>query len=155
MIKKLGAADWLFILVSVLGIVVMIVFTVSGGKGGVENPSEELVKVVYYSPETADFVIDSIKAEDKVSDDGGIKKLGKVRSVTKNEAQVYVDSENGKLTAKGKEAYSSLYLETEAEGELVDNGVKINGTLLGVGHTMVVRAGKAKIYVTVYAIEKV
>ena len=153
--RKLNVIDWIFIIAAFGGVAMIILFFRGDGLfGKTETDNKGIYEITYYSAEVADFVCDSIGEGDRVSDDGGSKELGVVSNVYREDARVYVTDGEGNLVSAKKEGYSSLFLMTEAEAESFENGVIINGTRLGIGHTMVVRAGKAKIYMTVYDINE-
>ena len=115
---------------------------------------EETYAVTFISEEVAGFVTDRIQVGDKMSDEWLGVDLGEVLEVKLGPAQVYSARQDGKLVMSDKEGYYSILVTGYCDAVDNDNGITVDGLNLGVGHTMVVRIGDAKLYLVVQNIQK-
>ena len=115
---------------------------------------EETYVVSFIGEEVADYVVERIQAGDKVSDEWISVDLGSVLDVKLGEARSYSARQDGKLVMSDKENYSSIIVTCYCSAVNNGNGITVGNTNLGVGHTMVVRIGDAKLYLVVHNIQK-
>ena len=116
--------------------------------------SPEPYVITFIGEEVADYVVDRVEIGDPVTDDEASMDLGFVVDIRRSEALSYNPDYNGKLTLAPKEGYSCIHLVCRVQGTPSSSGVTVDGLALGVGHSMVVRAGDAKMYLVVYDIQK-
>ena len=117
--------------------------------GGVTAEPDK-VEIVFFEEECPDFVPPNTKVGDRVLDGTENNYLGVVTDVLVDESITYnVDERTDEVTIGHKEGYVSCYITAECEGTLSDNGIVINGTLYGVGHTVILHAGFGKYYLTI------
>ena len=123
--------------------------------GGVTVEPDK-VEIVFFEEECPDFVPEHTQVGDKVLDGTENKFLGTVTDIMVDDSITYnIDEQTQEVSIGTKEGYCSVYITAECEGTLGDNGVVINGTLYGVGHTLILHAGTGKYYLTIYDINPI
>lgn len=110
------------------------------------------VDVVYYTEEISDFVADQVKLGAVVYDDANLHSLGNVTDIDIGEALIYGPKSDGSLAVVSKEGYSSAYITGRANVTRTRLGFTHKLANYGVGHSMTIRAGDAKIYLRIYDI---
>lgn len=148
---KINIIDLVIILFVIAALVVAGVFVVQN-KRSTENT--ELLVMKFYSEEVSDFVVDKLSAGKLLYDDENEVNLGKITNVDINDSVTYGGISEGQYTMVNKQGYKSVIITGELEGIKNDLGAIISGHQYGVGHSMVLRAGDAKIYLRVYDISK-
>lgn len=111
--------------------------------------------VTYYADECPDYSAKSVQVGDPISDEQKNISLGTVTDVKLGPSDSYGVADDGRYVKSSKDGYNSVYITTEVEGADYEHGVIVSSTKYGVGHSLTVRAGKAKIYLRVYDIQKV
>ncbi len=144
--KKINIIDALAILV-VLAAVAAIAFFAT--KPAVTN---DTLVMKYRIEEVDAFVAEKIHVGDELYDETYVQKLGEVTAVELNDSISYGQVEDGMYTLTSKEGYYSMIITGEVEGKKTKLGAEINEKKYGVGHSMVLRAGDAKLYLRVYDI---
>lgn len=150
---KINVIDFLLILLVVLAVAFFAVKFVGGGAGA--PASAETVRVEYYAEEVSDFVVDCIRVGDPLTDDAGKSNLGTVVEVITGPSQSYGTNEKGEWVRSTREDFASVRIVSEVKGRLTPYGVEIDGTPYGVGHSMTLRAGKAKIWLRVSGVDQI
>ncbi len=132
----------------------------AGYKLFVEPNSEQNVQqttyvVSYFCEEVPTFAAEAIFEGDPVSDEYKDVPLGHVTSVTVEPSVSYIGNAQGKLCTTSRDGYNSVKLTTEVtvSGEPYPHGIQIGSSKYGVGHSITLRVGKAKIYGRVSGIE--
>lgn len=110
------------------------------------------VDIVYYTEELSDFVADQIRYGALVYDDGCMHSLGKVTEFSFGKSLIYGPRDDGSLAVVEKDGYCSAFITGQANGTRTRLGFTFNKANYGVGHSMVLRAGDAKIYLRIYDI---
>lgn len=153
---RFNIIDVLFLLVVLAGILFVILrlggFDVVARITG--TASTEQYVVAFTSNEVPDYVAERIQAGDKVTDENLSVNLGTVVDVQLAPAQVPTPDAQGKLVISEEEGFCSVLLSCRVTASDNGNGVTADGLDLGVGHTMVVRAGDAKMYMVLCDIQK-
>ena len=153
---KFNIIDVAFV-VAVLAGLVFVVLRVGGFDlltSIIFGEKEEAYAVTFTGAEVADYVIERIHTGDKMSDEWLGVDLGEVLEVKLGPAQSYSAREDGRLVMSDKEGYYSVLVTGYCKAVDNDNGITVDGLNLGVGHTMVVRIGDAKLYLVVQDIQK-
>lgn len=156
--KKLrfNLVDMIFILVLLAG--VAFVAMRLGGLDVVARitgaASPEPYVITFFCEETPDYAAQRLEIGDYATDDEASMDLGTVVDFEINDALSYNPDYDGKLILSAKEGYNSVMLMCQVQGAESSGGVTVDGMVLGVGHTMVVRAGDTKLYMVVYDIRK-
>ena len=123
----------------------------------VENISarQETFIMKFYTEDVPDFVANAIRMGDNLQDELRSTDLGTVIDLDIRQGFAFMPNSEGELLVAAKQGYSSVEITSEAQGELFDNGVLIRGNIYGVGHSFTLRAGSAKLFVRVSAIERI
>lgn len=153
---KFNLVDVIFLLVVLAGVVFVglrlggldIVRQITGGS------APEPYVITFVGEEVGDYVVGRIEIGDPVTDDEATLDLGKVVDIQTGPSISFASQEDGQLVTSTKEGYSSILLTCQARAAGTSNGVNVDGMILGVGHTMVVRAGDVKMFLVVYDIQK-
>ena len=110
--------------------------------------------ITFIGEEVADYVADRVEIGDPVTDEELSMDLGTVVGFQRGESLTYSPDYDGILALSPKEGYCSVLLSCKVQASNNGNGVTVDGMALGVGHSIVVRAGDAKFYLVVYDIQK-
>lgn len=123
--------------------------------GGTSAPADK-VEIVFFEEECPDFVPEHTQVGDKVLDGTENNYMGTVTNIEVDDSITYnIDERTQEVSIGTKEGYCSVYITAQCQGTLSDNGVVINGTLYGVGHTLILHAGHGKYYLTIYDINPI
>lgn len=144
--KKLNIIDALAILVILAAAAAVVLFVT---KPKVTN---DTLVMKFRIEEVDSFVAEKVHVGDELYDDTYVQELGKVTAVELNDSISYGQVEDGMYTLTSKEGYYSMIITGEVEGKKTNLGAEINDKKYGVGHSMVLRAGDAKLYLRVYDI---
>lgn len=144
---KINIIDFLVVLVILVGIAAVAAFLfIPRGAG------DELV-MKFMIEEVDAFVADKVKVGDELYDESFSLDLGYVTAVEKGPSVSYIENAKGGYTRISKEGLYSMVITGEVMGEKTSLGAEIGGKKYGVGHTFVLRAGDAKLYLRVYDIQ--
>lgn len=149
---RFNMVDVLFLLVVLVG-VLFIVLRTAGRETAKELPGEYYA-VTYIGEAVPSYMLDLLEMGADVTDDEMIFSLGTVVDIQRGPSVFYNVDSSGNMVKSSRDDYESLLLTCRVEG--VDNGFGItaDGLALGVGHSIVLRADKAKISMMVYDIQK-
>lgn len=147
---KVNLIDLIIVLV-LLALVIFAVFKFAVPSN--DDSTDSRVKITLFCEETPSYVIDYIKFGAPVKDFAEDNTIGTVKSFEIGEPIGFETGENGFACEIIRENYNSVTIEVDAEGEIGENGVTVNGVLYGVGHTLTAYAGQAKLYLRVSGIE--
>ncbi len=150
---KINIIDLLLILVVVLAVVFFGMKMMDDGGATVSNGDG--VRMEFYAEEVSDFVVESIKIGDTLTDDTGNINLGKIVDIEVGPSQSYSTNEKGEWVLSSKEGFSSLRIVGEGNGRMYDHGVIVSGSKYGIGHSFTLRAGMGKIWLRVSGIEAI
>ena len=159
MIDKNGKVFGKINIVDLIVIVVIIIAIAMFAASRLNNTGEVTVddgKTIYmsfYAEEISDFVADKIELGSKLYDDDCKQVLGTVVKVEKEPAVTYTEDSEGNSVVSSKENYQSVIVTAKVDGTLSDYGLELNDFKYGVGHSMTLRAGYAKMYMRVYDID--
>lgn len=147
---KLNIIDLIIIAVVVLALV-FIGWKLLGSDSPIS--SSQTLYLTVYEAEVANYVADEIEVGDVASDGSGndIVRIGTVHSVVKRDSDTYeLNESTNEYIKTSKPDHCSVYVTLEVQGTMTDNGILIGSQLYGVGHSMVLYAGDAKMYLVVY-----
>ena len=150
---KINVIDFV-VLLAVLAAAVVFAFSwISGYMGDktrdTKKAEEKEFIMEFYADEVADYVVEHLKEGAELYDADSAAKLGEVVSFETGPSRVYVTNEAGEIVVSEKEGYSSLTIVGKVTATQGDGGIEVSGCTYGVGHTMTLRAGNAKIYLKV------
>lgn len=108
-----------------------------------------VIQMEFYAEEVSDFVAKKVKVGADLYDDTDKVMLGKVTEVKTGPSVVWINTSDGRVVKSSKEGFRSITITGEMTGEKTSIGATVGGVKYGVGHSMVLRAGDAKIYLRV------
>ena len=117
-----------------------------------KNDSTGTAEIKFYIEEVSDFVADKIDIGDKLMDEGKNVPLGVVTNIEFGPAVSYGTNTEGVWVTSSREGFKSMILTGEVEATKFDHGMIVNASKYYVGHTFVLLAGEAKLYLRVYDI---
>ena len=144
---KINIIDLLVILVILAAIAAVAVFLFMPKSGG------DTLIMKFRIEEVDEFVAKKVHVGDELYDDTYSLELGYVTDVELDDSISYGEVNDGVYTLTSKEGYYSMIITGEVNGRKTDLGAEIDGEKYGVGHSFVLRAGDAKLYLRVYDIQ--
>ncbi len=147
---KVNIVDLLIILI-IIAALVFVGMKFLGPDSTTANTQPVIIS--FYYEECPDYVADQLNAGDVIWDSGDNINIGTVRDWDRADSVTYLLDDNGDTVQTSKDGYCALTLRCDAQGVLGPHGVTVNGTLYGVGHTLTMYAGEAKLYLKVSGIE--
>ncbi len=148
---KFNVVDAIVVVV-IIAALALVGYKVIGG--GISGRNEGTYTVKFFCEEVPDFAATVIKEGDKVVDEQKDVPLGEVTEVKVGESRTYVTDAEGGVHLTPKPYYNSVELTTTLKAGDYDNGIIVGSSKYGVGHSITIRAGKAKIFGRVSYIEK-
>lgn len=143
---KINIIDFLIIVVLVVAIAVVGVKFLGGKKGG----DTQTIQMQFYIEEVDKWVAENVKEGDALYDGTFDQDLGVVTGVEIGEAQTWALTSDGQyVTATRGDNFKSMTITGEVQGTKTEVGAEVNGKRYGVGHSMVLYAGDAKLYLRV------
>ncbi len=146
---KINVIDLLVLVVLVAAILVVGLRFI-----GPRGDATETLEMKFYIEEVNDWVADKIQIGDTMYDGTNSMTLGKVTAVEKGKAETWAITEDGRYVVAEREGFCSLVVTGDVQGKKTDTGAEIGGEIYGVGHSMVLHAGDAKMYLRVYDISQ-
>ncbi len=141
------------VIVVILAAVAFLGIKVFGG--GLFGGEDEIYVVKFFCEDVPDFAAEVIYVDDKITDEQKDTDLGFVTEVNVGPSQTYVHTDDGQYVLAPRENYNSVEVIGYVRATGFENGIVADGTKYGVGHSLTLRVGKAKIYGRVSGIEKV
>ena len=142
------------IVVLVIAAVCLFVGTMFFG-GGFGGSSASLYEVTYLCEEVPSFAATIIEVGDKVLDEQKDSDLGVVTKVEVTDSRTYTTTDDGDVRCVPKPYYNCVALTTEVKGQDYDFGMIAGSSKYGVGHSITIRVGDAKIFGRVSGIKKI
>lgn len=145
---KINVIDFLVLMVVVLAVAAVAVFLFMP-RGGADT-----LIMKFRIEEVDEFVAKKVNVGDPLYDDTYSLDLGFVTDIELGDSISYSNQidEDNIWTAISREGYYSMIITGECTGTKTKLGAEIGGKKYGVGHTFVLRAGDAKLYLRVYDI---
>ena len=149
---KYNLIDFLVVLILAAGIII--------GAGAVglkiyndrNADNNEMIVMKFYAEEVSDFVVENMELGGELMDVDKNIPLGFATDIQINDSVTYGGITSGQYELVNKEGYKSVVITSEVEGVKNALGVLVNNFQYGVGHSMTLRVGDAKIYLRVYDI---
>ncbi len=149
---KINLIDLLIVLIILAAIAFVALKIVDKGN---DNAQLSQVHISFYADEVPDYVADALENGTSVLDSVENVTIGTVESFEVGAPIGFETDTKGVVQSVVREGYNSVSLSALATGELTEHGITIDGVLYGVGHTLTIYAGKAKMYLKVSGIEPV
>jgi hypothetical protein len=143
------------VIVVILAVIALVGYKFALGGAVSGSGGEGTYQLTFLCEEVPEFAATIIEEGDIVVDEQKDVPLGTVDSVTLSESRTYTTDSNGEIHIEGKPYYNCVELNTTLTGEEYQNGVIVNSSKYGVGHSITIRVGKAKIYGRISSITKV
>ncbi len=143
---KINIIDFLAVLAVVVVIAAAAVFVLRPKDGG------DTLVMKFRIEEVDGFVAEKVHVGDELYDDTNLQDIGVVTDVELSDSISYGQVNDSVYTLTSKEGYYSMIITGEVKGRKTKLGAEIGGKKYGVGHSMVLRAGDAKMYLRVYDI---
>jgi len=112
-------------------------------------------KISFCCDEVPSFAAEVIKVGDYVTDDDKNSALGVVESVTLSPSRTYAHTAEGEIRLAPKEGFNTVEVTAVVDAQEFQHGIMVNAAKYGVGHSLTIRVGKAKIYGRVSGLEKI
>lgn len=149
---KFNVVDVVVILV-IVAVVAFVGLKLSGGLIAMPANMHEY-EFTFHSYEVPDYVIDYVKEGAAVCDSSNNDEFGVVESFTTGESEMFVETADGAIVKTAKPDHSSMDLKVVGKGEQTDFGVKFEKGVYGVGHTITIKVGNAKLYCKISGINQ-
>lgn len=147
---KINIIDFLILVVLVVAIgVVGVRFLKPDAKG------TETLRIKYYIEEVDSWVAEKIQVGSALYDGTNDIPIGTVTAVETAAPRTWGVTADGQYVLSPREGYCSLTITSEVEGVKTNIGAEVSGNRYGVGHSMVLYAGDAKMYLRVQDISTV
>lgn len=149
---KFNVVDVIVILVIIAAVAFVGMMFFGGNLGG---SSQSTYEVTYLCEEVPEFAATIIKEGDKVLDEQKDTDLGVVTAVEISDSRTYAVTDAGEVLCVAKPYYNCVSLTTEVKGQDYDFGMIAGSSKYGVGHSITIRVGSAKIFGRVSGIKKI
>lgn len=156
--RKLNAVDTLVLVVVLVAVVAIAVRMIGGGSAdgpGVKNGPQEYYVITFTSDAVSHYLLERLPEGGEVTDEDMTLSLGDMVDRQLAPSVFYAVNSSGELVNNPRPDYQSLKLMCRVMASDNGFGVTVDELNLGVGHTMIVRAGDVKINMTVYDIQKI
>lgn len=150
--KKFNLVDAIVLLV-VIAAVAFVGYKFIGGN--LSGSGSSTYEVKFLCEEVPDFAANVIKVGDKILDEQKETNLGVVTDVKLSDARTYATTAEGGVTVNPKPYYNCVEITAEVEADDYDFGMIVSSSKYGVGHSITIRVGKAKIFGRISGIEKI
>ena len=144
---KINVIDFLVVVVILVAVIAVAAFVFMPKDGA------DTLVMKFRIEEVDEFVALKVKVGDPLYDDTYSLDLGKVTDIEIDDSISYGSLMDGTFSLTSKEDYCSMIITGEVKGTKTKLGAEIGGKKYGVGHTFVLRAGDAKLYLRVYDIK--
>ncbi len=144
----INVIDLLVILVIIAAVLLVAYKFLGLGK----DNSLQNVEIVFKADEVSDFVIDKLKEGCRLYDDEESIDLGTCISFETGPSESYGTNLEGEFVLSSKPYCQSLYLNGKVKAKMGANGVIVGGHEYCIGDFIILRAGDAKLYISVYDI---
>ena len=151
----------LFGKLNLIDLLIIIVLVVAAGILGYKflspalSSTEAATAVVqFYAEEVSDFVLDGnhIQVGDPLLDEVKNVSLGTITKIEIDDPVSYGTDDQGRVVTSQRPHHKSLLITAEVPAQQYEHGMIVNASRYYVGHTFVLLAGQAKLYLRVYDI---
>ena len=149
---KFNVVDVIVLLVIVLAVLFVGFMFLGGGIGGSSSSTYE---VSFLCEEVPSFAASIIEVGDEVVDEQKDSDLGVVTNVEIGDSRTYTTTNEGDVRCVPKPYYNCVQLTTEVEAQDYDFGIMAGSSKYGVGHSITIRVGNAKIFGRISGIKKI
>ncbi len=150
---KFNLVDALIVLVIVAAVAVVGYKVI--GDNLFADSKDQAYEISFLCEEVPDFAAGIIKEGDSVVCEQTDNDLGIVTSVKVEPSRTYTTTAEGDVVMTGKDHYNCVTITAEVEATKYEHGLMVNKAKYGVGHSITIRVGKAKIFGRVSGIEEI
>lgn len=112
-------------------------------------------RISFFCEDVPSFAAEIIKEGDSVTDDDKNSALGTIEKVTIGPSRTYAATSDGQMKIAPREGYNSVEVSAIVDAQEFQHGIMVNAAKYGVGHSLTLRMGKAKVYGRVSGLEKI
>ena len=145
---KINIIDFLILIILVAAIVILGMKFLGGGRG----KDTQKIEIKFRIEEIDEWVTENVEVGDALYDGTYEQDLGIVTNVEVSPSETWGLNADGQYVKSTREGFKSMTITGEVMGTKTDVGCKVGGELYGVGHSMILYAGNAKLYLRVYDI---
>ena len=149
---KFNIVDIIVVLVIIAAVVLVGTKFLGNDVGPTTNAQ---YKISIFCDEVPSFAAEVIKEGDFVTDDDKNSALGTVEKVTLGPSRTYAQSADGQWKSAPKDNFNSVEVTAVVNAQEFQHGIIVNAAKYGVGHSLTIRVGNAKIYGRVSGLEKI
>ena len=135
---KVNIVD-IFIVIVLIAAVAFVIFLFRNDTDTVDT---EPVIIKFTSTEVNDYTVEQLETGAPVLDINANRELGSAVDFTIDDATTYTVTDSGDAVVVSIPKAKSVVVTIEGAGELDENGLLIDGTRYGVGHSTAVYVGK-------------
>lgn len=146
---------------NIVDIIVILIIIAAVALVGMKFSSKDMVstgsvqyRISFFCEDVPDFAAEIIQEGDSVTDEDKNSALGTIEKVTLGPARTYAATSDGQLKIAPKEGYNSVEVSAIVDAQEFQHGIMVNAAKYGVGHSLTLRMGKAKVYGRVSGLEK-
>lgn len=151
---KFNIIDAIVALVIIAAVVLVGMRFISGTPEVIEAKNTKY-KISFFCEEVPSFAAELVKEGEPVTDDDRNSELGIAEKVTIGPSRTYTVNSEGEINIIPKEGYNSVEVTSIVDAQEFQHGIMVNAAKYGVGHSLTIRVGKAKIWGRVSGLEKV
>ncbi len=149
---KFNIVDAIVVLVIIAAVVLVGMKFISNDAGSATGGQ---YKISFFCEEVPSFAAEMIKEGDFVTDDDKNSALGVVEEFEVGPSRTYAANSDGQLKLAPKEGYNSVSVSAVVDAQEFQHGIIVNAAKYGVGHSLTIRVGQAKIFGRVSGLEKI
>ncbi len=143
------------IIVFVLIAAVLVVGYKLVGSSLFADNTQQYYEIQFLCEEVPDFAANVIEVGDRVTCEQTDNKLGVVSDVKVEPSRTYAVTSEGEVLMTSKPHYNCVTVTAEVEATKYEHGLMVDKSKYGVGHSITIRVGKAKIFGRVSGINKI
>ncbi len=152
---RFNVIDVLFLLVVLAGIGFLALRLLGPSDASVQQGDPDDYYVVTYSGDAvANYVLDHVRLNAPVSDNSATRDLGTVVDIQLASSVYYQTDQTGQMVESSLDDFQSIRLMCLARGAANGFTLTVDGVSMNIGNSLVVRTEEAKMYLTVYDIQK-
>ncbi len=149
---KFNLVDLIVVLIIVAAVAFVGIKFFGGGVGSTQTAQ---YKISFMCDEVPSFAAEAIEVGNLVTDDDKNSALGVVEAVNLFPSRTYAQTDSGEFRLAPKEGFNSVEVVSVVTAQEFQHGIMVNASKYGVGHSLTIRVGKAKIFGRVSGLERI
>ncbi|MCL2048693.1 MAG: DUF4330 domain-containing protein [Defluviitaleaceae bacterium] len=153
---KINIIDF-FIIVALIGAAIFGVYQLRSGRGPLVLSQAETKDYIisFFTEEVESFSAEALSTGVNAFDHGRNIPLGVVDSFEINDAIIWNADQNGNTVRSNKPGHSSVEITARLTATPSEHGIVVAGNRYGIGHSLVLRAGRSIIFMRISGLEEV